>query len=344
MKKAELLVIEDNREVRENLAEILELYGYVVRTAPDGMAGARAAMQQPPDLILCDIMMPELDGFGVLNLLAENERTATVPFIFITARADTKDRRRGMNLGAEDYITKPFYKDELLRVVELRLKKVERRKKRSTALAVDRDRGAEMLAALFAEGGSIRSFESGQLVVREGDRPGQLFRISTGRVQLIYLHEYGREYATTVLGPEDIVGLPTVVAGLPYSYSARVVSSSLTCRDMPAAAFMETLRNDPGAAAAVQYLLARHALAAEERMVGQAYDSVRRRMAQVLTELDDVWAGQAIDLSREELARLVGTTKESVSRTLADFRKENLVAIEGREVRIMDSAGLSEVI
>ena len=126
MKK--ILVIEDNEEVRETLAEILELSGYQVDTAKDGAIGARKALDAPPDIILCDVMMPKLDGFGVLNILSKKQETADIPFVFLTAKADKNDFRRGMNLGADDYITKPFYKDELLQVIETRLKKSERLK------------------------------------------------------------------------------------------------------------------------------------------------------------------------------------------------------------------------
>lgn len=106
MKK--ILVIEDNLEVRENLEEILELYGYDVETAENGKIGVHKALEKQPDLILCDVMMPELDGFGVLNILSRKDKTNGIPFVFLTAKSEKEDWRRGMNLGADDYITKPF--------------------------------------------------------------------------------------------------------------------------------------------------------------------------------------------------------------------------------------------
>lgn len=124
MKK--ILIVEDNHDVRENLAEILELSGYQPITAENGKIGVEKAMQDPPDLILCDVMMPELDGFGVLHIISRNQRTADVPFIFLTAKAERDDFRRGMSLGADDYITKPFDETVLLQTIETRLKKSER--------------------------------------------------------------------------------------------------------------------------------------------------------------------------------------------------------------------------
>jgi CheY-like chemotaxis protein len=112
MKK--ILLIEDNLEMRENTAEILELAGYAVFTAPDGKEGVKTALKELPDLIVCDIMMPELDGYGVLHMLSKNEAAAAIPFIFLTAKAEKEDYRKGMSLGADDYLTKPFDDTELL--------------------------------------------------------------------------------------------------------------------------------------------------------------------------------------------------------------------------------------
>src|SRR6187401_3050466 len=120
-----ILLIEDNEDVRENTAEILELANYKVLTAPDGKEGVELAKQTTPDLIICDIMMPGLDGYGVLHLINKDSALSSVPFIFLTAKAERSDLRKGMELGADDYITKPFDKTELLNAVESRLKKME---------------------------------------------------------------------------------------------------------------------------------------------------------------------------------------------------------------------------
>src|SRR4051812_33462814 len=106
MKK--ILLIEDSREMRENTAEILELANYNVITAANGKIGVEYAVKELPDLIICDIMMPELDGYGVLYMLGKNPATASIPFIFLTAKAEKTDLRKGMSMGADDYLTKPF--------------------------------------------------------------------------------------------------------------------------------------------------------------------------------------------------------------------------------------------
>jgi signal transduction histidine kinase len=116
-----ILVVEDEAPVRANLVELLEAEGFEVLEAADGLAGVRVASEQVPDLVVCDVMMPGLDGHGVLAELRRHPATAAVPFIFLTARADRVDMRTGMNLGADDYLSKPFSRDELLSALETRL-------------------------------------------------------------------------------------------------------------------------------------------------------------------------------------------------------------------------------
>ena len=112
--KKTVLLIEDNQDIRESTAEILELAGFTVCTAENGKKGVELAQSRTPDIILCDIMMPELDGYGVLYLLSKNANTADIPFIFLTAKAERTDMRKGMEMGADDYLTKPFKVAELL--------------------------------------------------------------------------------------------------------------------------------------------------------------------------------------------------------------------------------------
>lgn len=123
MKK--ILLVEDNKDMRENISEILELANYTVITAPNGRIGVELAGKETPDLIICDIMMPDLDGYGVLYLLSKNPATSGIPFIFLTAKAEKSDMRKGMSMGADDYLTKPFEEMELLNAVEARLRKNE---------------------------------------------------------------------------------------------------------------------------------------------------------------------------------------------------------------------------
>ncbi len=121
MKK--ILVIEDELTVRSNILEILEFEQFDAVSAENGLIGALWAQEYSPDLVICDVMMPEINGYEVLSALRQNPMTATIPFIFLTAMVDYSDRRRGMELGADDYLTKPFTTDELLAAISTRFAK-----------------------------------------------------------------------------------------------------------------------------------------------------------------------------------------------------------------------------
>src|SRR5215467_2024129 len=112
-----ILVIDDNPDIRDNTAEILELAGYKTFTAENGKQGVDMAIKERPSVIVCDIMMPELDGYGVLHLLRKNQETQNIPLIFLTAKAERADLRKGMEMGADDYVTKPFEELELMNAI-----------------------------------------------------------------------------------------------------------------------------------------------------------------------------------------------------------------------------------
>ncbi|MFM9908066.1 MAG: PleD family two-component system response regulator, partial [Chitinophagaceae bacterium] len=118
-----ILIIDDHAGIRENTAELLSLGGYRTLTAENGKKGVEVALSEKPDLIVCDIMMPELDGYGVLHLLRKNPETENIPLIFLSAKAERTDLRKGMEMGADDYVTKPFEEIELMSAIESRLKK-----------------------------------------------------------------------------------------------------------------------------------------------------------------------------------------------------------------------------
>jgi len=121
MKK--ILVIEDEPEMRRNITTLLRYHDYQPIEAENGRVGLALARREKPDLVLCDVMMPELDGHGVLQALQQNVELATIPFIFLTARGEKDDLRNGMDLGADDYLTKPVANAELVRAIEARLRR-----------------------------------------------------------------------------------------------------------------------------------------------------------------------------------------------------------------------------
>src|SRR5215210_5364046 len=186
MKK--ILIIEDNLEVRENAAEIVELSNYKVVTADNGKAGVELAFKEKPDLIVCDIMMPVLDGYGVFHLLSKHKETASIPFIFLTAKSEKADFRKGMEMGADDYITKPFDGIELLNAIEVRLKKTELLKQQYSGpeainefIANAQQTGKVQLTSDERE---INSYNKKQVVYKEGQRPRAVYHVISGKVKV----------------------------------------------------------------------------------------------------------------------------------------------------------------
>ena len=125
-----ILVIEDEPEMRRNITTLLRFKNYEAIAAENGLVGVEKARREKPDLILCDVMMPELDGFGVLRALQEDAKLALIPFLFLTAKGEKDDLRCGMNLGADDYLTKPVANNDLVQAIEARLRRSSRQMKR----------------------------------------------------------------------------------------------------------------------------------------------------------------------------------------------------------------------
>ena len=343
-----ILVIEDNLEVRENLAEILELSGYDVTTAEDGKVGVEQAVAVQPDLILCDVMMPRLDGYGVLNILNKRAETADIPFIFLTAKTEKEDMRRGMLLGADDYVTKPFYKDELLQVVEMRLQKSERLKQsfqpNATGFSafVDAARGYEELEKLSADR-RTRSYDRKEIIFYEDDYPRYLFLLQSGQVKLYKTNEYDKEYILRTIQPGEYFGYTALIENGHYAFRAAALDQCEVVL-IPREEFTQLLYANRDVAARFIQLLANNIHQKEDQLIKLAYDSVRKRTADALLECyRNQGAGEAIDILREDLARMVGTAKESVIRMLTEFKNDGLIAIEDGKIQLLNAEKLAQV-
>ena len=341
MKK--ILVIEDNDEVRENLAEILELSNYIVTTAENGKIGVEKALTETPDLILCDVMMPVLDGFGVLHILDKKPATADIPFIFLTAKAEKTDFRKGMNLGADDYITKPFDDVELLDAVEMRLKKSERIKKSfdgtQTGLRsfIDEARGQKDLEKLSEER-DTRTYRKKDFIYQEGDHPKRLYFLASGKVKAFKTNEHGKELITQVYKTGDFIGYTALLREDAYQESAMVMEEA-TISFIPKEDFFALLYNNRNFSARFIKMLANNMGEQEEQLLSLAYNSIRKRVAEALVRLHNRYRqdGQSkINILRDDLASIVGTAKESVIRTLTDFKKEGLIAIDNGVITVLD--------
>lgn len=331
MKK--VLIIEDSDDIREGIVEILDLAGYETYSAKNGKLGVDLAQKNLPDIILCDIMMPELDGYGVLYLLQKGPQTAGIPFIFMTAKAERADMRKGMEMGADDYLTKPFDDVELFNAIESRLRK-KNQPQGFKRVAGDKD---ALFAALIAKGKS-RSFQAKQIIYVEQDEPAYLYYLKKGQVKTYKRAKDGRELSSTLYHDGDFFGYESLCKASAYADNAATLSQAelvLIAKND----FMEDLLNHQEIASAFIGMLSGSVQEKEEQMLRLAYFSVRKRVADALVQIGEKFGEPGADqatlkISRDDLAALVGTASETVSRMLADFKDEKLIEKNGNAIVI----------
>jgi len=347
--KKKVLIIEDNNDIRENVVEILQLAGYEPLEAGNGKTGVELAISHTPDIILCDIMMPELDGYGVLYMLNKNAETAATPFIFLTAKAERVDLRKGMEMGADDYLTKPFDDIELLNAIETRLKKKELQKEfHSRSLdrlntIIGKSEGLNELKKIVRERRS-RVFKKNQVIYYDGDRGTGLYLVVSGKIKTIRLAEDGRELMTGIVGDEEYLGVNALLSNAPYTDTATAMEDSVVVQ-IPKDQLEQLLNLYPEVAREFIKLLANDAREKEDQLMQLAYHSVRKRMAEAMIRLhrQNGASAEGFKISREDLAALAGMATETVSRTLSDFKDEGLIEKKGSQITLLEPGKLEKM-
>ena len=350
MKK--ILLIEDNTEVRENTAEILELAHFEVIQAENGKIGLEMVQKHKPDLIICDVMMPLLDGYGVIHMLNKNPETIGIPFIFLTAKSDRSDFRMGMEMGADDYITKPFDDIELLKAIEIRLRKAD-------AIKSEYSKNVEGINRFFNEvrgiddlkkannNRKIKQFGKKEVIYSEGNMPNYLFFLAKGKVKTFKEHKYGKEFITSLIKEGEFFGYVALLEENSYPDTAEALEESEIFL-IPKEEFQNVVFGNFAATKKIIKMLSENISENEEKLVNLAYSSVRKRVADALLLLESKYKSSATDkfsmsISREDLANIVGTATESLIRTLSDFKEEKLIEIKGSNITITDSSRLKKL-
>jgi len=342
-----ILLIEDNPDVRENTSEILSLAGYNVVTAENGRLGVEKARQTNPDLIICDIMMPELEGYGVLHMLSKDPKTSTIPFIFLTAKTEKSDIRKGMNMGADDYITKPFDETELLEAVEMRLKKnqIFKTEFQRTARGLDdffeKVGGIEELHDL-PKNKKVRHYSRKDTIFYDTDTPYGLYFVNEGKVKTVIADEYGKELVTEIYGPGDFFGYIPLLEDQPYKESA-VAIEDCSLSIIPKDDFLRLLNRNRDVASVFMKMLSNQVSEKEERLLRLAYGSVRERTAEAILTLMEKDGSSEISISRDDLATVVGTATESLIRMLSEFKTDGYVSIDGRKITVTNEEKLKRL-
>jgi CRP/FNR family transcriptional regulator, cyclic AMP receptor protein len=351
MKK--ILLIEDNEDIRMNTAEILELSNYKVITAENGKIGVEKAIEHQPDLIICDIMMPVLDGYGVLHAVHRNEAIKNTPFIFLTAKTERSDFRKGMEMGADDYITKPFSGTELLNAVDSRLKKIELLKHdlnpdmEGLYHLMQTSLGANALEAL-AKDRNTNKFKKKQVIYSEGNHPNRLYYVLKGKVKAYKVNDDGKELVTNLFSPGDFLGHIALLEEKPYTDTA-VALEETELAEIPKEDFEELIYNNREIAQKFIRMLAKNISAKENQLLGLAYNSLRKKVAEALVLLQEKYQEDrdekfVIKINRESLASIAGTATESLIRTLGDFRNEKLIELKGSSIIIINMKKLGQLL
>ena len=347
-----ILIVEDNAEIRENTGEILELANYEVYTASNGKEGYEKAVLVSPDLIVCDIMMPVLDGYGLLHLINKNDQLKGIPFIFLTAKTERNDFRKGMEMGADDYITKPFNDIELLNAIESRLNKLNFQKEKAQASLslseffdeVKHENALENLA----ESTQVNQYKKKQRIYAEGNHPHSLYYLNSGKIRTYKINDNGKELTIGLYKTGDYFGYHSLLQNTPYNETAETMEkcqvSSIGRED-----FEILINNNKKVAQKFIRLLAHNVTEKEEQLINLAYNSLRKRVADALLTLlkkykEEDHTNFTIQISREDLAHIAGTTTESLIRTLSDFKAEKLIEAEAGSVKIIHEKKLQDMV
>ncbi|MEO6135279.1 MAG: response regulator [Ginsengibacter sp.] len=347
-----ILLVEDNTDIRENTCEILELANYQVTAATNGKDGYEKALKDTPDIILCDIMMPVLDGYGFLHLVSKNPDLKSIPFIFLTAKTERNDFRKGMEMGADDYVTKPFTDIELLNAVESRLQKINFQKENAAASQkinnfFDEIKNEDALENL-THSTHVNHYKKKQRIYSEGNHPRSLFYLNSGKIRTYKTNENGKELTISLYNAGDFFGYNSLLEDSPYKENAETMEES-EISIIGREDFEILINNNKKVAQKFIKLLAQNATEKEEQLINLAYNSLRKRVADALITLLKKYKKEehdnfVIHISREDLAHIAGTTTESLIRTISDFKNEKLIEAEAGSVKILDEKRLFEMV
>ncbi|WP_299325614.1 response regulator [uncultured Maribacter sp.] len=346
-----ILLIEDDKALRENTEELLELSDYSVITASNGRIGIEAAIENLPDLIICDIMMPEVDGYGVLENLSNNEKTKQIPFIFLSAKTEHKEIRKGMDLGADDYLTKPFEEEDLMSAVESRLAKAELlvrmqdETSKEHGVSENEMRTIHELKNFFDDNGEIIHIKQGEKIYEESSRSNKIYLVLKGLVKCYNMDPDGKELITSLAKADDFLGFTSFLNNVPYQESSTALED-VELAGISKESLKEILNENKTISLELMELLSANISNIKAQLLQMAYSSVRRKTAQTILQFADIMntkSDEPIRISRNDLASVAGIATESLIRTLSGFKKEGLIAVEGRNIQILELKALQYV-
>lgn len=348
-----ILLITTNEELRKKVAGIFDYSGYSVTTVPDGAAAIESAIGVQPEVILCDLDLPEPGSYTLLHAVAQHASISRIPVILLGSFPTKEDVRKAMDAGADDCLPLPFEGIELLRAVEAALDRKTRRSLHSAKKHADdvlptgdkEDR--QRLTVLFGDR-DMQTFRRKQSLYSEGQRATQVWFIASGKVKTFRINEDGKELITNLYGQGDLVGYTEALQGDCYRDSARAVEDTGLIA-IPRSEFLRIITTSTELSRLLLQMLARNSTRRDEGLVDLAYNSLRKRVANGLLRLSEtfnegVQGNRTINLSRENLAAIIGAAPESLTRTLSDFKKEKLISMQEGVITLLNEEKLRNLV
>ena len=341
-----ILIIEDDPSFSNSTAEILRLSEYEVQVAVDGRTGIKKAIDTLPDLILCDIQLPELDGFGVLKAIRNSEKLNRTLFVFMSGVNHNQDFRKGMDAGADDFLMKPFTGTELLMVVSSRLQRfqhlvVEFLPNFNNTLTL------EGLSDRLTHRYPSSHFKMNAQLFHLGQSIHFLIFVVGGIVRCSRFDHSGKELTTAIYSPGQIIGLVDWLSYLPFQDDGHALTDLVTI-SIPVAEFKSEFNSTGALNGVLGRQLATEIKNRNELLLNLAYQDLRGKVAHAFIRLHSVMQttsnpNPALPITRVTLATIAGIAKESAVRTVLDFIQEGLLEETEDGFRVLNRPGLAQI-
>lgn len=340
-----ILIIDNNRDLREHTEEILQLANYTVISAENGKLGVELIRSKKPDLVLCDINMPEIDGYCVLRALNNMPERAGTPFVFMMENTDNKAIRKGMDLGADDFLTKPFSADNLLRVISTRLNKRDLMKnliehKNYAVNSIMSEENIQKEIKTISNNQSIKKVRKKAILFTEGDTANYLYLIMSGKVKTFKSNDFGKELIIDIHKEGDFLGHFALLEDGTHKVSGMAIENS-EIMIIPKQDFCNALYSNSDITMKFVKMMSKQFADVEEKLLKLAYDSARKRVAEAIVFVSKKYKTEAnkeltFCLQRENISALSGISPESVSRNLSSFKEEGLIETYNGNIKIKD--------
>ena len=342
MKK--VLLIEDDAILRENTSELLELSNYEVITASNGKIGLDKAIKTLPDIIVCDILMPEMDGYSVFQELTKHNIAKYIPFVFLSAKTERQDIRKGMNMGADDYLTKPFNEEELINTIESRIAKAAILKEEREISQGNVHNNTEEIRTLndlkvfLEKKGTLLNYKQDDIVYREGDNSNLIYLVTKGVIKCHKLDEQGKELTTELYKENDLFGYTSFIQNIPYQETATAIKNAQVI-SIPKSELKDILNKNHKVTLELIQLLTDSLKDMKDQLLQMAYSSVHKKTASTILKFAEKLNRKPedpISISRSDLASVAGIATETLIRTMSNLKKQGIIEIEGRNIKIID--------